>query len=217
MPTKIRLQRRGKKGQPFYHIVIADGRAPRDGKFIERIGIYNPLPHPAVIELNVDKALDWLHKGAQPTDTVRAIFAFKGILYKSHLLKGVAKGALTPEMADAKFQEWEVAKQTKISHAINEEQLKVKDSRKKALSYEVSVNEAKANAIAVKLAKEREAQKAAHDAAHEASLIPEVKAEAPQVETPQAEVPQAETPQVETPQAEVPQAEVPQKEEPKQE
>ena len=192
MPTKIRLQRRGKKGQPFYHIVIADGRAPRDGKFIERIGIYNPLPHPAVIELDVDKALDWLHKGAQPTDTVRAIFAFKGILYKSHLLKGVAKGALTPETAEAKFQEWQVAKQTKISHAINEEQLKVKEERKKALSYETSLNEAKANAIAVRMAKEREAQKAASEAAHEASLIPEVKAEVPPADAPPTEEPKQE-------------------------
>ncbi|MCX6250508.1 MAG: 30S ribosomal protein S16 [Bacteroidetes bacterium] len=222
MPTKIRLQRRGKKGQPYYHIVIADGRAPRDGKFIERIGIYNPLPRPAEIELNIDKALAWLQKGAQPTDTVRSIFSFKGVLYKYHLLKGVNKGALTPEMAEVKFQEWQDAKQVKISGAIKEEELKVKDSRKKALSYETSVNEAKANAIAVKLAKEREAQKSAAEAAHEAKEAAALKAaaphvEAPQAETPQAEAPQAEAPQAEAPKAEAPQAETPQTEEPKQE
>src|SRR5512138_1624905 len=97
MPTKIRLQRKGKKGQPFYHIVIADGRAPRDGRFIEKIGVYNPLTKPAEIEIQFEKALDWMQKGAQPTDTVRAILSYKGILYKFHLLKGVQKGALTAE------------------------------------------------------------------------------------------------------------------------
>ena len=92
MPAKIRLQRKGKKGQPFYHIVIADGRAPREGRFIERIGTYNPLTRPAEIEINFDKAIGWLQNGAQPTDTVKAILAYKGVLYKSHLLKGVKKG-----------------------------------------------------------------------------------------------------------------------------
>ena len=103
MPTKIRLQRKGKKGQPFYHIVIADGRAPREGRFIEKIGVYNPLSKPAEIDINFDKALDWLQKGAQPTDTVKAILSYKGVLYKSHLLKGVKKGAMTLEEAEAKY------------------------------------------------------------------------------------------------------------------
>jgi small subunit ribosomal protein S16 len=155
MPTKIRLQRRGKKGQAFYHIVIADGRAPRDGKFIERIGIYNPIAKPAEIELEFDKALDWLKKGAQPTDTVKAIFAYKGVMYKNHLLKGVAKGAMTLEQADAKFQIWLDEKHIKISSKKKEQELSVKDSRKKLLENEVKINEAKAEAIAKKLNKVR--------------------------------------------------------------
>jgi len=155
MPTKIRLQRRGKKGQAFYHIVIADGRAPRDGKFIERIGIYNPIAKPAEIELEFDKALDWLKKGAQPTDTVKAILAFKGVMYKNHLLKGVAKGAMTIEQAEAKFQAWLDEKHVKISSKIKEQELTVKDTRKKQLENEVKVNEAKAAAIAKKLNKVR--------------------------------------------------------------
>jgi small subunit ribosomal protein S16 len=155
MPTKIRLQRRGKKGQAFYHIVIADGRAPRDGKFIERIGIYNPVAKPAEIELEFDKALDWLKKGAQPTDTVKAILTYKGVMYKNHLLKGVDKGAMTMEQADAKFQTWLDEKHVKISSKIKEQELSVKDTRKKLLEDEVKVNEAKAAAIAKKLNKAR--------------------------------------------------------------
>jgi small subunit ribosomal protein S16 len=155
MPTKIRLQRRGKKGQAFYHIVIADGRAPRDGKFIERIGIYNPIAKPAEIELEFEKALDWLRKGAQPTDTVKAILAYKGVMYKNHLLKGVAKGAMTLEQADAKFQTWLDEKHLKISSKKNEYELGIKDAKKKLLADEIKVNEAKAEAIAKKLNKVR--------------------------------------------------------------
>jgi small subunit ribosomal protein S16 len=155
MPTKIRLQRRGKKGQAFYHIVIADGRAPRDGKFIERIGIYNPVAKPAEIELEFDKALDWLKKGAQPTDTVKAILAYKGVMYKNHLLKGVAKGAMTMEQADVKFQTWLDEKHLKISSKKNEQDLNLKNDRKKKLEDEIKVNEAKAEAIAKKLNKVR--------------------------------------------------------------
>jgi small subunit ribosomal protein S16 len=158
MPTRIRLQRKGKKGQPYYHIVIADGRAPRDGKFIERIGIYNPLAKPAEIELNFDKALDWLQKGASPTETVRAILSYQGVLYKHHLTTGVKKGALTVEAAEEKFQEWLKVKQEKIAHARNEQQLSLKEAKKKQLDYEVGVNEAIANTVAKKLAKEREAK-----------------------------------------------------------
>ena len=115
MPTKIRLQRRGKKGQPFYHIVIADGRAPRDGKFIEKIGTYNPLTRPADIDIDFSKAIDWLSKGAEPTDTVKAILSYKGVLYKSHLIKGIQKGAMTEEQAEIKFQAWLQEKEAKIS------------------------------------------------------------------------------------------------------
>lgn len=114
MPVKIRLQRRGRKKSPFYHIVIADARAPRDGKFIENIGVYNPMTKPATIELDRDKAFDWLQKGAQPTDTVRAILRFKGVMYKKHLMGGVAKGALTEDQANAKWEAWIQDKEAKI-------------------------------------------------------------------------------------------------------
>jgi len=115
MPAKIRLARRGRRKQPYYHIVVADARAPRDGKFIEEIGFYNPMTKPATIEIDRDKAFDWLMKGAQPTDTARAILRFKGILYRKHLARGVAKGALTQEAADTKYQEWIDAKDAKVA------------------------------------------------------------------------------------------------------
>ncbi|MEQ8703192.1 MAG: 30S ribosomal protein S16 [Phaeodactylibacter sp.] len=111
----MRLQRKGRRKRPFYHIVVADGRAPRDGRFIERLGSYNPMTKPATIEIDRDKAFDWLQKGVQPTDTVRAILRFKGVYYKRHLMRGVAKGALTEEQADAKYQEWIDNKEAKIA------------------------------------------------------------------------------------------------------
>lgn len=109
MPVKIRLQRMGRKKAPFYHIVIADSRSPRDGKFIEKIGVYNPTTIPATIEISKDRALDWLQKGAQSTDTVHKILSYKGILYHKHLLRGVKKGVLTQESADEKWNAWEAA------------------------------------------------------------------------------------------------------------
>jgi small subunit ribosomal protein S16 len=115
MAVKIRLQRKGRKRAPFYHIVIADARSPRDGKFIERIGAYNPMTSPATIELDVEKAYEWIGKGAQPTETVNSIFRFKGVLYKKHLQRGVKKGAMTQEEADAKLAAWTAAKDAKIS------------------------------------------------------------------------------------------------------
>lgn len=115
MAVKIRLQRKGRKKAPFYHIVVADARAPRDGRFIEKLGTYNPMTKPATIDLDRDKAFDWLGKGAQPTDTARAILRFKGVLYRTHLERGVKKGALTQEQADAKYQEWIDAKDAKIA------------------------------------------------------------------------------------------------------
>ena len=115
MAVKIRLQRRGRKKQPFYHIVVADSRSPRDGRFIEKIGVYNPMTKPATIELDRDKAFEWLMNGAQPTDTARAILRFKGVMYKKHLQRGVRKGALTVEEAESKFQSWVEAKEAKIA------------------------------------------------------------------------------------------------------
>ena len=118
MAVKMRLQRKGRKKRPFYHIVVADARAPRDGRFIEKLGVYNPMTAPATIDIDRDKALDWLMKGAQPTDTVRAILGFKGVLYKKHLMRGVKKGALTTEEAEAKYKEWIDAKEAKIAARI---------------------------------------------------------------------------------------------------
>lgn len=114
MALKIRLQRHGRKKKPFYHIVAADARAPRDGKFIQKLGTYNPLTVPATIHLDNDAAFDWLMKGAQPTDTVRAILKLKGVYYKKHLQRGVEKGAMDQEKADQLLQEWLDAKEAKI-------------------------------------------------------------------------------------------------------
>lgn len=143
MPTKMRLQRHGKKGKPFYHIVIADGRAPRDGRFIEKIGTYDPIPNPAEINLQAEKALDWLQKGAQPTDTVRAILSYKGILYKNHLLKGVAKGALTEAEAEVKLQNWMIEKEAKIDQKRKGLTDKERAERKAKHEAEAKVNEAR--------------------------------------------------------------------------
>ena len=115
MPVKIRLQRHGKKGKPFYWIVAANSRAKRDGKFLEKLGTYNPISNPAQIEVNVDAAVKWLQNGAQPSDTARRILSYKGVLLKHHLLGGVAKGALTAEQAEAKFNAWVEAKNNKVS------------------------------------------------------------------------------------------------------
>lgn len=115
MAVKIRLARRGRKRKPFYHIVVADARSPRDGKFIEAIGSYNPMTSPATIELDQNKALDWMNKGAQPTETARAILRFKGVLYKKHLMRGVSKGAFSEEKANEMWQTWIDAKETKVA------------------------------------------------------------------------------------------------------
>lgn len=115
MAVKLRLQRKGRKKAPFYHIVAADARSPRDGRFIEKIGTYNPLTVPATIELNRQKAYEWLMNGAQPTDTVNAILRFKGVLYQKHLALGVKKGALTEEQAQAKLNAWIEEKEGRIA------------------------------------------------------------------------------------------------------
>ena len=110
MPVKIRLQRHGKKGKPFFWIVAADSRAKRDGRFLEKLGTYNPNTNPATIDINVDNSVQWLQNGAQPTDTARAILSYKGVLLKKHLLEGVKKGALTQEQAEEKFSAWVIEK-----------------------------------------------------------------------------------------------------------
>ena len=118
MPVKIRLSRKGRKKAPFYHIVAADSRAPRDGKFIEKLGTYNPLTKPATVVLDSERAYYWLTQGAQPTETMRSILRFKGVLYRKHLNRGVQKGALTQEQADAKYQAWIDEKEAKIASRV---------------------------------------------------------------------------------------------------
>ena len=151
MPVKLRLQRHGKKGKPFYWIVAADTRSKRDGRFLEKLGTYNPNSNPAQIELNVQSAVQWLQNGAQPTDTARAILSHQGVLLKKHLAVGVSKGALTEEQAEEKFQAWTAEKQAKIEAKKSDIQ-KVKDAQQaKALAAEKAANEARiAAATAVK-------------------------------------------------------------------
>ena len=131
MPVKIRLQRHGRSKRPFYHIVVADSRNRRDGKFIERIGDYNPLSIPATINLNVDRAFEWVMNGAQPTDTVRKMLTFKGVMYKKHLQRGVTKGAFDQEEADKRFNEWAEAKMSKVQERMALELKKIEDKRAK--------------------------------------------------------------------------------------
>jgi len=152
MPAKIRLQRFGKKGYAYYHIVVADVRAPRDGKFIERIGSYNPNTNPATIEIDREKALNWLQNGAQPTDTLRAILSYKGVLYKHHLQKGVSKGVLSQEAADAKFVAWEEEKLSKIGNKTSTLADVKREDSKKRLADEAKVRETRAKTNADKLA-----------------------------------------------------------------
>jgi small subunit ribosomal protein S16 len=150
MPVKIRLQRHGKKASAFFHIVIADGRAPRDGKFIEKIGTYNPTTNPATIDLNFEKAMTWISNGAQPTDTCRAILSYKGIMYKNHLQIGVNKGAITQDVADAKFNKWMADKDAKIQGKVDKLSSAQKDAYSKRLAAEGKANEAKAAKIVAK-------------------------------------------------------------------
>ena len=150
MAVKIRLQRHGKKDSAFYHVVVADGRAPRDGKFIEKLGVYNPNSNPATIDIDFDSTLSWLMKGAQPTDTCRAILSYKGVMLKKHLLEGVKKGALTEAPVEEKFNKWLDEKSGKISG--KKDRLGKEASQKAGdrLKAETAVKEAKAAKVAAK-------------------------------------------------------------------
>jgi small subunit ribosomal protein S16 len=150
MSVKIRLSRHGKKGKAFYHIVVADSRAPRDGKFIEKIGSYNPNTNPATIDINFDKALQWLQKGAQPTDTTKAILSYRGVLYRNHLAKGVTKGALTEEQAEAKFKTWLEQKEGKIESKRGSIANRRSEELKNRMDAEAKAKEARARAIEAK-------------------------------------------------------------------
>ena len=130
MPVKIRLSRHGRSNRPFYHIVVADGRAPRDGKYIEKIGTYDPLYTPAKVVLDFDRALNWVMKGAQPTDTCRTLLSEEGVMYKKHLLVGVNKKAFTAEVAEQRYQEWVTKKTAQVSTKVNAIQSKENDARR---------------------------------------------------------------------------------------
>jgi small subunit ribosomal protein S16 len=150
MSVKIRLARRGRKKLALYDVVVADARAPRDGRFIEKIGTYNPNTNPATIDLNDDKAFKWLLNGAQPTDTVRAMLSYRGVLMRKHLQGGVTKGALTQEQADAKFEEWKNQKGAKISGKVDQLAKQKADAAKARFDAESKKREARAEAIRAK-------------------------------------------------------------------
>lgn len=189
MAVKIRLARHGKKNYAYYHIIVADSRAPRDGRFIELIGSYNPNSNPATIILDNDKALDWMNKGAQPTDTCRRILSYKGVLLKKHLLEGVKKGALTAEQAEAKLNAWIAEKEVKISNKKAELAKSAVSAKNSALEAEAKVNADRAAELAKKKAEEA-AAKAAAEAEAKAAAEAEAQAQI-QAETPEA--PAAET------------------------
>ena len=202
MAVKIRLARHGKKNYAFYTIIVADVRAPRDGRFIERIGSYNPNTNPASIDLNADRALYWLNVGAQPTDTCRRILSYEGILLKKHLQEGVKKGAFTEEVAQQKWDAWRAEKDSKIEGKKTNLSSEKKEAKKSSESAEALVNQERAKAIAKKRQEETEAlraaeaEKAAEETPHEeAPAQVEVPAE---VETPvEVEAPAEETPAAE--------------------
>lgn len=184
MATKLRLQRHGRTHHAFYHIVVADSRAPRDGKYIERIGSYNPNTHPATITLDFDRALYWLQTGAQPSDTVRNILSDEGVLMKKHLLGGVAKGAFDEAEAEKRFESWKSNKQQSTHSLKLKDEEKQRAEEKARLDAEKEVNKARAEVLAQKKAEEEAANAPAEE-------TPAVEA-APAAEEPKAEAPAAE-------------------------
>ncbi len=190
MPVRIRLQRHGKKGKPFYWIVAADARSKRDGKFLEKLGIYNPNTNPATIDINVDNSVKWLENGAQPSHTAKRILSYKGVLLKHHLNGGVKKGAFTEEEAEKKFQAWVSDKEKAIANKASNLEKAQADAKAKALEAEKEVNEKRAQAAAEAEAAElAEAEAATEEAQAEA---PEVEATEATEAAPEAEAPAAE-------------------------
>ena len=166
MSVKIRLQRHGKKNKPFFWIVAADARSPRDGRYLEKLGTYNPNTNPATIDLDVDGAVKWLQNGAQPTDTAKAILSYKGALLKNHLAGGVRKGALTEEQAAEKFNAWLEEKDAKVTSKSEGLTKAQADAKAKALAAEKAVNEARV-AAANKVEEVAEAEVAVEETAEE--------------------------------------------------
>ena len=204
MSVKIRLQRHGKKGKPFFHIVVADARAKRDGKFIEKLGTYNPVANPAIIDLNVDSAVKWLNNGAQPSDTARAILSYKGALYKKHLMGGVAKGAFDEAEAEKRFNAWLENKEKQVEDKKSSLSQSKADAKKAALEAEAKVNQARLDAVAKADADAKaaeEAQLAEAKAAEEAANTPAVEETTEEVVAETTEEPTAEAEGAEEPQA----------------
>jgi len=179
MAVKIRLQRHGKKNFAFFHIVVADTRAPRDGRYIEQLGSYNPNTNPATIVLDAEKALKWLNVGAETTLVTRRILSYEGVLLRKHLNGGIAKGALTQEQADAKFDAWKAARDAKIASKKEGIAKKNEENRKAAVKAEAKVNEDRAAALAKKAQEAAEAAKAAEEAAKAAETAETETAETP--------------------------------------
>lgn len=182
MSVKIRLARKGRKKQAYYHVVVADSRSPRDGRFIEKIGIYNPITDPATIDINFEKALGWLQNGAQPTDTCRAILSYKGVLLKKHLIEGVKKGAFDEAEADRRFNEWLTNKEEQIEARKSGLEKKGEETRKERLEAETTVKEARAAAYTKKLA----TLAAEAEAAAKALVAPEAPEVPEAIEAPEA-------------------------------
>lgn len=193
MPTRIRLQRHGRKQKPYYFIVIADSRAKRDGKYIERIGAYNPNTIPATVELDNEKAFEWIMKGAQPSDTVRAILSYRGILYRKHLQRGVRKGAFDQAKADSLFQEWLTEQDKKIFD--RSEDLKKKVASDRDARYAEEAKKREARKPVEEVLEEAPAENAEAPVVEEATTAPvETTEEAPKEEAPAAEKAKEETP-----------------------
>lgn len=178
MPAIIRLSRHGKKGQAFYHIVVADSRFARDARFIEKIGTYNPRTNPVTVNIKFERAIEWIQKGAKPSDTMRSILSAQGVLFKAHLLKGVAKGVFTQEQADAKFTKWISEKDVKVSSSKSSSEASRKDAYKKRYAIETAARD-----------KRSVKRKAKEDAALQAAV--------PTAEAPGTEIPVTETPSAE--------------------
>ena len=196
MPVKIRLQRHGKKGKPFYWIVAADSRSKRDGKFLEKLGTYNPNTNPATINLDVDGSVKWLHNGAQPTDTARAILSYKGVMMKKHLLGGVAKGAFSEEEAEKRFAAWLQEKEAKVQAKKDGLSKAEADARAKALEAEKEANEKRITAAQPEPeaeeapAAEEGVEAAAEEATAEVAEVPaQEEQEAPAAEESKEEAP----------------------------
>jgi small subunit ribosomal protein S16 len=201
MAVRIRLARKGRKRTAYYHVVVADSRSPRDGRYIEMIGMYNPLTNPATIELNFDKALGWLQNGAIPTETCRAILSYKGVLIKKHLLEGVKKGAFDEAEATKRFETWMKQNEEKIEAKKSGLEKSQDDEVDKRLTQEKKINEARAARLAkrqAELAAKAEAE--AHPEPAPAEQAPaENTAETQAAETPAAETTSTETASEEKP------------------